>query len=124
MLAALARSVTKSLEQGRECRGGLPAARLIKMIAGEGRAPVFLGTDQCASAALLRHIILGKQYPPESDPRPAYYQLRLVGRELHVDPHLRFGPRLFQLPVIEAAGSRQAKYYADVLRQILWRPRR
>ena len=79
----------------------LAAARVVEVIAREGRAPVLEHPDQPPVGEVRLHLILGQVGQAEAGQRRVEHQGDAVEHELPLDPHPEFAPALLELPGIE-----------------------
>src|SRR5207237_1238515 len=81
--AAIAQRFYQQREGGRD----LAAAGIIKVVAGEGRAPVFEHADQPAIGELVAEMVLGKERDAEAGDCGGDDHVDIVEHELALDPH-------------------------------------
>src|SRR5579863_10316636 len=105
-------------------RRKLATARVVEMVAREGRAPVAEHADQPS----VGDTILDLLFEHESEALPAQGRLdRQAGKiegQRTLDAHAKFAPALLEFPGVKSAIGRQAKIDAGVPGQVLRRPRR
>lgn len=97
----------------------LAPARIIKMIAGIGRAPVCEHTAQAALRDIRLSDILGHIGNAKSRHRSVEHLEGAVKGKLSFDMHVQLASVLLELPGIKSSSRRQAQINAVVIDQLL-----
>jgi hypothetical protein len=91
------------LDQQAERRRVLAAARVVEVVAGEGRAPVGEDANQAAVGEVGVHLVLGQVGEAEAGQHGVQTQGEVGEHELALDPHLEFAASLLELLGVEPA---------------------
>src|SRR6266436_7213847 len=99
--------------------GRVAPVRVIEMVAGERRAPVFQYPDQASIGDERRHHVFHHDRQPRAMKGGVDEQVHVVQDEGAIDVDVDAASVALELPGIEAAGGRQADVAAAVMREVL-----
>src|SRR4051794_23530366 len=116
--------ITQRIDDESKSRRGLPAARIVKVIARKRRTPVGQNAQKSSVCDMRLHLILGHIGKTDPGERSVKTQHDVVEDKLAFDPHLHLASALFELPHVNSAPRGQADIDAVVTRKILRRLRR
>src|SRR4030095_5330094 len=101
--------MTQRLDHQGEGRRRLAAARIVKVVAGEGWAPVGQHADEPSVGEMRLHHVIRHVCQSEAGEGRVEPQAQAVEHPLSLDPDLQLAPALLELPRIESAGGRQTE---------------
>lgn len=114
-------TVAQGFNQQRKGGRLLPAAGIIEVKAGKGRAPIRQDAHKAAFAHMRQHAILGNKSQSETIQRGLQAQAAIVESQLAFDAHFQFAPVFLKLPGIKAAAGGEAQIDAVMGGQVLRR---
>src|SRR5438128_486128 len=111
------------LDQQREGRRVVTAARVIEVVAGERRGPVLKHPHQATLAHPLLDFFLGQESESKAVEHRLAHQVDAVEGQLAFDPDPDLAAVFFELPRVESAGRGLPVIDAIMLREVARRAR-
>ena len=114
-------SVAQGIDQERECRRGLAAARIVEVVSRKRWAPVREHALKLSRCYMGLDVIVRQVRDPCAVEGAKSRERDIVDDQLPFDANVEGAAGLLELPGVQAAKGREAKVDATVLRQILRR---